>query len=419
MSKFVRKEVRYRHGVETPPMTSTAHIHNDTVTVGNTYHLESDAQFKRDLEQSLADIVTRRLQEAEDEAIALVKIAEATAETNAKQIADDILTKANAQAREMVETAQSQVDGIKEEAREEGFKSGFQEGYADATTQVEQDTVALLQGVQSLTEKAYQAEKLVLKNFEKNAIELITYITKKALHRELQDSPETILNLVQQAVESLYLSGKVKVVVNPQILQDIRAFSTVTEGALEQMKRFEFIVDPALELTQLFIIAEEGCFDLSPDTQVAQLITPLGASLTLPRPAADLETSELAFSPPEAQTPDSPVIENNMAETATIDTSAEQASNNASVEPVETAANPEQAEIEFPVNDPAISITELDIPADETPLESKLEQSPAPIDSDESESSVTELNLPDVSTTPEVKPYQFESFDQQSDEEAP
>ncbi len=296
MSNFVRKELRYRQNAQVSPSTTAqAHIQGETVAVGQAYHLDSEAQFKRDLEQSLAEIVKKRLQEAEDEAIALVKVAEETAEKNARQISEEILGKANAQAREMVELAQSQVEAIQESAREAGFKNGFQEGYADATAQVEQEVTDLLQSAQLLAENAYQAEKLVLKNFEKNALTLIRHLGRKILQRELAENPDMILGQLQQAVESLYLTGKIKVVVNPQVLQELRAFSAVTDSALTQMSRYEFMVDPLLDVHQLFIVGEEGSFDLSLDSRMSQLIEPLQEALTLPRPepiVADLRVSE-------------------------------------------------------------------------------------------------------------------------------
>ncbi|WP_303675059.1 FliH/SctL family protein [Vampirovibrio chlorellavorus] len=304
MSNFVRKELRYRQNAQvTPAAAGQAHIQGETVAVGQAYHLDSEAQFKRDLEQSLAEIVKKRLQEAEDEAIALVKVAEETAEKNARQISEEILSKANAQAREMVELAQSQVETIQESAREAGFKNGFQEGYADATAQVEQEVTGLLQSAQLLAENAYQAEKLVLKNFEKNALTLIRHLSRKILQRELAENPDMILRQLQQAVESLYLTGKIKVVVNPQALQELRAFSAVTESALSEMSRYEFMVDPLLDVHQLFIVGEEGSFDLSLDTRIAQLIDPLQEALTLPRPeplGADLRAPEAAEALAEA-----------------------------------------------------------------------------------------------------------------------
>lgn len=395
-NKFVRKEVRYRHGAVSDPMNSAAHIQKNSVSVGQTYHLESDAQFKRDLEQSLADIVTKRLQEAEDEAIGLVKIAEETAEKNAKQIAEEILGKANAQAKEMIELAQSQVDGIKEAAREEGFKSGFQEGYADATAQVEQETVQLLQGVQIVTEKAYQAEKQVLKNFEKNAVELIGHIARAVVCRELSHSPEELLGLVERAVESLYMSGKIKVVINPQVLQDIRAYSAVTEEALARMNRFEFMVDPTLDLTQLFIIGEEGCFDLSPDTQITRLMTPLAETIILPQPEKD--GSQQLDRPIE--TPD---IQASLADEEITEPHADEA-------PTETGSD-------------SFLTFEESLLADEALSEAAAE--PVETNAEKILSATDELIQPDeeadenVAPAPEVKVFEFEDFGSPSDEETP
>lgn len=385
MSNLNQKPIRYRHEPVADSTASATHIQGETVAVGNTYHLDSEAQFKRDLEQSLAEIVKKRLQEAEDEAIGLVQIAERTAENNARQIADEILAKANAQAKEMVETAQSQVDSIKETAHEDGFKMGFQEGYADATAQVEQESVGLLRSAQMLSENAYQAERLVLKNYEKNAVALIGHLARKVLRRELADSPETLLNLVQQAVESLYLSGKIKVVVNPQVLQELRAFSAVTEAAVEQMSRFEFIVDPLLDVTQIFIVSEEGAFDLSPDNQVAQLLAPLEAAISLPRP----EHTETA----------STTIENagfSIEADGTIDNEISSILPESLIPEGLTEIVPEADTTPAMVNEEASS-------PDEVSMEMESPEKP----DDEADLLVEPVS----DKTPEVKPYQFQDFD--------
>ncbi len=371
MSNFVRKELRYRQNVQVPPsVTAQAHIQGETVAVGQAYHLDSEAQFKRDLEQSLAEIVKKRLQEAEDEAIALVKVAEETAEKNARQISDEILSKANAQAREMIELAQSQVESIKENARETGFKNGFQEGYADATSQVEQEATEMLKSAQQLAENAYQAEKLILKNFEKNALSLISHLGRKILHRELAENPETILTQLQQAVDSLYLTGKIKVVVNPQVLQELRAYSAVTELALTQMSRYEFMVDPLLDTHQLFIVGEEGSFDLSLDTQMSQLLDPLQQALTLPRP-------EPVVSEPLVSEDSEPVVE--------------------TIQDLEEP-EPDGSESQALEAEAAVLLTPVD------------EVRPTEIDTTLAQDDLSDVGI----TAPEVTPFEFPAFDRES-----
>lgn len=273
MSKFRRVDIG---GDYTTPPKPESRVYGKQVTVGEPVRLEGDVELRRQIETSLEQMAKQRLLEAEEAAQKNIDLAESESR--------QILEKANAQAREMLAQAQAQVKAIRDAAHEEGFKAGFQEGYADATEQVEGETTELLNGAHILVNGAYEAEKRVLKDFESHAVQLVEGIVKKILRRELADSPETVLALIQKAIDSLYLSGKVRVVVSAQIIQELREFSEKTNGALDAMKRFEFVADPALDLSQIYIVGHEGSFDISPDTQVAQLLSPLQTDLKLPRP---------------------------------------------------------------------------------------------------------------------------------------
>jgi len=149
---------------------------------------------------------------------------------------------------------------------------------------VERETVDLLRGANTLLEGAYQAEKLVLKQFEKQAAALMEHLLRKILRRELADSPETLMGMVSQAVESLYMSGKVQVVVNPLVIHELREYAASVSNALSGMERFEFISDPGLEPFQVFIVGQDGCFDISPQAQMEQVMAAaIEPNLQLPR----------------------------------------------------------------------------------------------------------------------------------------
>lgn len=285
MRKFTRTQL-HRTDEASPPHLANARLYQHQVAVGEPMRLDDiDAAFREDVENSLETLAKSRLLEAEAQAKAIL----AQAKTAADKMAADLLRQANEQAQALLEQAQSEVDGIREAAHEEGFKVGFEEGYAEATAQVESETVELLRSSQILVESAYLAEKRVLKEFENHAVAVITHVLQKLLGRHFSapESSELILDLVSQGVTSLYLSGKVKVVVSAQVLHEIRAFSRTSEEALATMSRFEFITDPALDSHQIYIIGQDGSFDLTPETQMNQLLAPVAQSLTLPRPSAD------------------------------------------------------------------------------------------------------------------------------------
>jgi flagellar assembly protein FliH len=298
MQKFTRIHHAGQGGT-TRPQSAQSRVYGEAVSMGEPLVLHGDTEIRRQIETSLEIVAKERLLEAENQATTLVEQARAEAAR--------ILEKANAQAKEMVGSAQEQSDKIRETAHEEGFKAGFQEGYGDATEQVQQETIELLQGAQVLAEGAYAAERRILKDFEKHAARLIEYIVNRIVERELSQAPETILPMIERAIESLYLSGKVKVVVSAQIIQDLRQFTERSRDALESMSRFEFVADSSLEPNQLYIIGQEGSFDISPEARIHQLMAPIEQHLTLPRPEETGSASPEAVSeernrsnPPEA-----------------------------------------------------------------------------------------------------------------------
>ncbi len=285
MTKFTRINQPVTH-----PRTESR-VFGEKVTVGEPFQIRGDAELREQVENSLELMAKQRLLEAENKAEKIIKEAEEQAKT--------LLEKSNAQAREMISLAEGQVDQIKESAYEQGFKTGFQEGYTDATEQVGAETRDLLQGVQTMVDGAYEAEKRVLKDFEKHALQLVRHVVQKVLRRELQDAPETVLGMIEQAIEGLYLSGKVRVVVSAQTIQELREFSAKTEEALDIMSRFELVADPALDLHQIYIVSQEGSFELTPDVQTQQLLAPLEKALELPRPEP---TEKSAPNDPEVDT---------------------------------------------------------------------------------------------------------------------
>lgn len=249
--------------------------------MGEPYQLQGS---RKDIETSLEILAKQRLNDVEDEAKALLAQARSEALT--------ILGKARTQSQEKLEQTQSQVDTIRDNAYEEGFKAGFAEGYSDANAQVEQETLETLKSVQVLVDGAYEAERLILKNFEKQAVKIIAHITEKILCRELADQPDILLNMVEHAIDSLYLSGKIQVVVSSQVIQNLRQHSAATLEGMDSLRRFEWIADPALATTEIYIIGQEGCFNLSPSSQMDKILEPVEQMLKLPREHAKVNDSE-------------------------------------------------------------------------------------------------------------------------------
>lgn len=276
MSKFIRQ-----NSDSLPHAGGSARIYGKQITMGEPLKIENESAFRNELEASLATMTQSRLQDAETQAEQIVKEAQAQAKA--------LVEKAKEEADALVAQAKADDQEIRERAREEGFKEGFEEGYADGRNAAEEEAVSLLESAQALVQGAYLAEQRVLKDFEPQALDLIQYVLKKILGEHFDGKPEAWLTLLEHGLDSLYLTGKVKLVLNPSLLHELKVYSSKTKNGLEAFTRIELIPDLLLNEQQMYVIGQEGCFDLSPDSQMKLLLEPINSHLSLPKPSNALE----------------------------------------------------------------------------------------------------------------------------------
>ncbi len=294
----MRVQSVHRTEGQLPSGSAASRINSEDIAVGEPMHLQGIADFKRDVESSLEIIAKKRMLDAESQARSLVDSTRRQAEMGAAQI----VLAANRRADEILAEMQASVDKIREEAQEQGFKAGFEEGYADATAQFENDTVELVKSAEFLMEGAQLAEKKVLGGFKKHALELVELVANRVIDHELSITPGHLLHLIEEGIESLYLTGKVKVVLNPHSLHELRLFSSKIDAAMDSLNRLEMIADPMLEPYQLYVIGQEGSFDISPINQVTEILRQVEAALPkklteahVAREIAEADATELAI----------------------------------------------------------------------------------------------------------------------------
>jgi flagellar assembly protein FliH len=231
---------------------------------------------------------------------------------DAQEQARQILIQAQAQAKELLSASAQKAQEIEAEAeasrdsvlnqafqtgQEEGFQEGFKTGYAQA----EQETIRMIEGAQTLLDGAYRSKELVLRSFKKDAGQIIQFICSKILKKAFHSDPGLMGDMIQEAIQSLRLTGRVRVVVCPEVLERIKQFSETTEEALDSLSRLELIADPSLDLSEIFILSQEGNFSLAPGKQVEKLLTPILKKLPI---EVDLAALEQAEQSPEMTAPE-------------------------------------------------------------------------------------------------------------------
>lgn len=266
------------------------------ITVGECFQIKGDAEHLKELNDTVEAMVQRKIEQAELKAQNIVQ----DAVLQAQEKAADIAKTAQATAQSLVEEATAQKDMITQQAYQEGFDAGFQHGTKEATDKVTVETVTLLQSANTLLEGAFEAKQFVLKHFQDDAMALLRHVTQRVLGHEMKTSPDTVLGMIEQAVDSLHLSGRVRVVVGQEILDTLRQFNGETAQAVERIKRFELVGDPHLGLQEIHVLSNEGAFSVGPMSQADRLLTPLTDNLPLDSNSLVVQDNEPSL---EVETP--------------------------------------------------------------------------------------------------------------------
>lgn len=242
-------------------------------------------------EDKQKEVVHEILLEAQSKAFSIVE--------QARNQAAQVLNNAQQQAKQLVQDAENQREEIMQQAYQTGETSGYEKGYADGNQKAEEETVQLLSGANTILDGAYQAREKVLKSFRQSAGEVIRHLTERILHQALKADPQLLYTMVDSAIDSLHLTGRIRVVVSRDTLEVIRRFNAQTEKALAETPRFDFVADPNLGGDEIFVLSDDGNFTLTPEAQVTQLLAPI--IKMLPVNEADPEAAETADAAPPGE----------------------------------------------------------------------------------------------------------------------
>lgn len=139
-----------------------------------------------------------------------------------EQMVVELLEKANIEAREIIANAQDEVDVLRNEVyeeasqlREEAKNAGYQEGLKLANEEIKADRGRAIKQNELIIEEARKTKLEIINSAETDIVRLILAITKKVIAGELATNPDTIINIVKEAISYLDNPQNVKVYVNP------------------------------------------------------------------------------------------------------------------------------------------------------------------------------------------------------------
>ncbi len=174
---------------------------------------------------------------------------------DARGEAQRIIDKAQAEADEIRRQAETDAEKLKEQA----YQTGYEEGKNTAAAELSEVVASASQRLEAIEQQA-----------EPQLKELALTIARKILGKELEFHPETVVDIVKQALsEKARQRREIFLRVNPDDLQYIRERKPELLEVLSRAKEIGIREDPEVALHGVVIETDAGIIDAQLETQLA------------------------------------------------------------------------------------------------------------------------------------------------------
>ncbi|MCU0575352.1 MAG: F0F1 ATP synthase subunit delta [Desulfobacterota bacterium] len=174
------------------------------------------------------------------------------------------LKDAQAQAESILKKARAEKEAIEMEAYRKGLEQGQAQGQKMAVKKIE----PLLGTLNNAVEELKKIRQLIVERHQDQVIEILVLIAERIIHREIQISPDTILDTIRQACNHLAETEEIRIRLHPSDFEYIRDIERILSRHLTGKGNLHFSEDSSLDRGGVVIHTEFGEIDASIRSQI-------------------------------------------------------------------------------------------------------------------------------------------------------
>ncbi len=202
-----------------------------------------------------------------------------------------------AQAR--LEEAQAQVESIRQQAYQEGYQKGREEGRQAEQARLQAAAQDLARSLESLD----QLRVRILSAMEGEIVALVQSVCERCFLTPRAVSPESVRQVVSQAVTRLGEAERVEVRLSAGDLEVVKEFQPQLEEMIEGLKRLRLVADPELGPGDCVVSSATAMVDATLKTRRQRILEAL-EEMFHQSPPLDLSPALDQPEPAEADSPD-------------------------------------------------------------------------------------------------------------------
>ncbi len=172
---------------------------------------------------------------------------------------------ADAQAREIEERVNKEAIERLAEIQEKGYKEAYALGMEDGRTDAFRDTREELKGciarLNSLVQEILNLRSEMVKNSESEIVELVYYLSKRLLMRELELDPELILEVISRTVDLAQTDEQITVQLSHDDFNLLNEIRDKLQAEIDKPERLHLVSSPLIQSGGCIVETNYGSID--------------------------------------------------------------------------------------------------------------------------------------------------------------
>lgn len=165
------------------------------------------------------------------------------------------------QIKEMLTQAKEEAEEIRKQAFQDGLAQGIAEGREKGQREVEKQFKPLSSTLEHLVQQIEKVQTVILKEQEKEIIELCLEIAKKIIKTEIQQNPRVILTTLTEALKSVGHHTITSIKLHPLDLELFQQLKSEISKSILNLDKITLEADPSLQQGGCLIQTDLGYVD--------------------------------------------------------------------------------------------------------------------------------------------------------------
>ncbi|MDH5719419.1 MAG: flagellar assembly protein FliH [Spirochaetia bacterium] len=233
------------------------------------YKEETEEKIKTQNKNAEAES-TRIKEEGKAEAFRLIQDAKEKTkkeEENARSKSEQIIERAKLEVEKMIKEAEMRVSDIEHEAYQRGYNAGKEVGYREGQGEVRR----LIDRLGTILGNAIDVREQVIKESEKQMVEMILVIARKVIKDEIIERKEVVLNNIREAIARIKDRDRIDIRVNFADLELTTAHKDEIIKMMESLRKVNIYEDSRVDRGGVIIETDVGAIDARISTQLKEI----------------------------------------------------------------------------------------------------------------------------------------------------